>query len=352
MNVHAAPRSLTLLAIFWILPSLAGCGPGAEANVSDGDGVQDDASSTSPASVSERSLDAPPDLQVGEWWTVEVDPTLVGATFQTTLVVTETRDGQVTLGIPPEEFSHHFLVLHVPPLGDIDLSTMSWHVMWDDFEALRFPLEEGSSWEADFHGHDVVAEVTEVEGHRAHVTMTGERERIELVYDAEMGMITEFREDALLLNFRVLDHGFDYQGPVKSFQEIRLGLMERGPSEPADPETGEGGERTATVEVDSGHSHGSLSLVVWNRGFEDEPGEYRIVATAPDGTVLEESFDVAPGSPSVVPASFGHDVVDGTWQIDFYRNGPAGLLVELFTYDLTEMVFGADGPTVVAGPGR
>ncbi len=352
MNVLAAPRSLILLAILWIVPSLMGCGPGAQPDAPSGDGTEGNGASSAAAAAGERSLDAPPDLQVGEWWTVEVDPSLVGATFQTTLVVTETRDGQVTLGIPPEEFSHHFLVLHIPPLGDMDLSTMSWHVMWDDFEALRFPLEAGRTWEADFHGNDVVAEVTEVDGHRAHVTMTGDGERIELTYDAEMGMITDFREDALLLNFRVLDHGFDYRGPVMSFQEIRLGLMERGPAEPADPETGEGAERTATVEVESGHSHGSLSLVVWNRGVEDEPGEYRIVATAPDGTVLEESFETAPGSPSVVPASFGHDVVDGTWQIDFYRNGPAGLLVELFTYDLTEMVFGADGPTVVAGSGR
>jgi len=317
---------LILVAMLW---GLAGCDPAP------GEGMEGP-DARAAGVVADRSLATPPELQVGEWWTVEVDPTLVGATFQTTLVVTDRGDGRATLGIPPEDFSHHFLVLHIPPLGDLDLETFAWRVMWDDFEALRFPLEPGRTWEADFHGHDVTAEVTGVEGSRAHVTLTGERERIELTYDAQVGMITEFKEQALQLNFRVLDHGFDYAGPVKSLSGIRLGLMESGPAQPADLATGESGEATASVDVQSGASHGSLSLVVWNAGTEEEPGHYRIVATAPDGTTFEESWETEPGSPSVLPASFGHDVVDGTWTIDFERNGPARLLVELFTYDLTE----------------
>ena len=330
-----------------------------------GGGPEADGVSTDPR-LEGRSLAAPPAPEVGEWWAVEVDPVLVGATFQTRLVVTDRAEGRAGIGMPPEDFSHDFLVLHIPVLGDLDLATFAWRVMWDDFEALRFPLEPGRSWTADFHGRDVEASVTRVEGDRAFITMTGEGERIELVYDARMGMITEFREEALKLGFRVTGHGFDYTGPVIALSGIELGFMQGGPSESAGPhdahgggggvtggaatgaagaaqtaEAGDGpGHSSATLEVTTPGSHGSLSLVVWNAGFEDQAGSYRITVTAPDGTIFEEIFELAPGAASVNVTSFGHDAVQGTWRLDFHRGGPARLLVELFTYDRRELVLG------------
>ena len=297
-----------------------------------------DASDPGEASLesSARSLAAPPDLQVGEWWRVEVDPALVGATFEATLVVTGVEGGRATLGIVPQDFHHDFMLVHVPPLGDLDLATLSWRVMWDDFEALRFPLEEGGSWESDFHGSDVVAQVTRVEGDRAWITYTGE-DRIDLVYDARMGMITEFQEERLRLGFRVLDHGTGYAGPVRAMNRIRLGYMAMGPGERSIDGVPGSGRSSSTFDVASGSADGTLSFAVWNLGAEDEPGRYRIVATAPDGTVFDETFETEIGSPSVIPLSFPHRGVDGAWQIDFERDGPARLLVELFTYDL-EMV--------------
>jgi hypothetical protein len=298
--------------------------------------------------LAERSLAEPPDLHVGEWWTVEVDPILVGATFETTLVVTDRADGSARIGIPADDFRDDFLVLHVPVLGDVDLATMSWRVMWDDFEGLRFPLEEGRTWTADFHGRDVEARVTSIEGSVARITMTGEGERIELTYDAGMGMITELREEALGLGFRVTGHGLDYEGTVQQRSGIELGLMQGGPSASAahhedapTPAAGEAGTSTETIEVTSPGSHGSLSFVVWNVGFEGEAGSYHIRATAPDGTVFEHQFDVEPGAPGVLVESFGHDAVQGTWQLDFHRGGPAGLLVELFTYDQVDVTLPA-----------
>ncbi len=287
---------------------------------------------------------------MGEWWTVEVDPEFVGVVYPTTMVVTRRTEDQATLGVPPDQFSHDFLVIHVPPLGDLELGTFAWRVMWDDFEALRFPLEVGRSWSADFHGRDVEAEVTAVEGNRAFVTMTGEGQRIELTYDADWGMITDFREEALGLAFRVTDHGFDYQGEVLSLSGIQLGLMETaagaaahhaaatGNTPSGGGNAGSGGTRpplSSRVDVDTGASHGSLGLILWNVGHEDTPGSYAITATAPDGTIFRERFEITRGGASVDLASFGHDAVDGTWELEFEREGPAGLLVELFTYDLT-----------------
>jgi hypothetical protein len=310
------------------------------------------------APMAARSLDTPADLQVGEWWTVEVDPELVGAVYPSTMVVTRRSGDQATIGIPPDQFSHDFLVIHIPPLGDLELSTFAWRVMWDDFEALRFPLEVGRSWSADFHGRDVEAEVTAVEGNRAHVTMVGDGQRIELTYDADWGMITDFREEALGLAFRVTDHGFDYEGEVLSLSGIQLGLMETAAGVAAhhaavtgntasgsgNAGSGETGQPLSTrVEVTTGASHGSLGLILWNVGHEDAPGSYGITATAPDGTTFRERFEVTRGGASVDLGSFGHHSVDGTWELEFEREGPAGLLVELFTYDLTRVTLEGGG---------
>lgn len=342
MTQTLARPSALLLALFL---TACGSGPTPDAAV-DETGAAPGATLVAappPSGTAARSLAAPPDLQIGEWWSVEVDPELVGVTIPTTLVVTR-RDGDVAgIGIPPQAFSHDFLVLHVPVLGDLDLSTFAWRVMWDDFEALRFPLEEGRTWTADFHGQDVDATVTRVEGNRAWVSMTGESEQIELVYDADVGMITEFREDRLRLGFRVTDHGFDYRGNVLDLAGIELGLM-ASPAAAAASAGSEGAHDghavTTTLDVETAGSHGSLSLVLWGVGTEGEPGQYRIAATAPDGRVFEQSFDGSSGPGPVVARSSGHDAVTGRWEIDFERDGPAGLLVELFTYDLNEVELG------------
>lgn len=288
-----------------------------------------------------RSLDAPPELQVGEWWTVRVEAGVAGAEYEATIVVTERDERTASIGVAAPDFSDDFFVVHVPPLGTIDLETLAWRVMWDDFEALRFPLEEGRSWEADFHGFDVEAEVTRVEGDRAHVTMTGEDERIELAYDARVGMITDFREEALQLGFRVIDHGFDFDGDVRTPTGIELALFEGLPGDAAAPDGTDIGAPATTVEVDTGHSHGSLGLVFSNPGSDGEPTPYRVAATAPDGTVFEETFTPVAGGPPLFLESFGHDVVNGTWRLEFEGSGPASALVELFTYDLTETRMGA-----------
>jgi len=295
-----------------------------------------------------RSLDAPPDPEVGEWWTIEVYPEHTDGTYETTIVVTERSDNTATFGMAAEEFQDDLLVLHLPPLGEIDLDTFAWMVMWEDFEALRFPLEPGQTWTADFHGYDVEAEVTGVEGSNAYVTMTGEdqmtgaEEHIELTYDAERGMITEFEEEAIGLNYRVDDHGFDYEGRVMTPTGIELALMDGRPAEIVEPlvdhEVAEG--QPSSVEVDVDASHGSLGLLLWNTETPDEPGTYRIAVTAPDGTTFEETFIFEPGDALVGLTSFNHEHVTGTWELEYDRDGPAWVAAEMFAYELTETQLG------------
>jgi len=294
-------------------------------------------------SAEDRTLAAPPDLQLGEWWTVEVRATHADATYRTTMVVAERGDGTATIGIPPEEFTHDFLVLHIPPLGDVGLDPFSWMFMWEDFEALRFPLEQGRAWSAEYHGLPVEAEVTGVEGTTATVTMAGTMDdfaaHLELTYDAETGMITRFQDDDFLgTSFRVLDHGFGYEGPLRTPTGIELGFYAAGVTDEDGHHQLFLHEETVTsMEVQTRGSHGSLGLVMWNVGHEEVRGTYRVAAIAPDGTRFEETFTATPDAPPFALRSFGHDVVGGTWEFEFEGEGPALFGAELFTYDMEEI---------------
>ena len=303
-----------------------------------------EADGASIASITEdRSLDAPPDVQVGEWWTVEVYPEYFHGTHETTVVATERAGNTATFGMAADEFSDDLFVFHIPPMGEINLDTFAWMVMWDDFEALRFPLEEGQSWTADFHGYDVEAEVTGVEGNKAYVTMTGEyettgeEERIELTYDAEKGMITQFEEEAIGLNYRVTDHGFHYEGRVKTPRGIELAMLDARPAEAMEA-LGHSVEEGAssTIDVDVNATHGSLGLLLWGTESPEEAATYHITATAPDGTTFEETFAVGPGDAPSALTSFNHDQVNGTWEIEYESDGPGVFGVEMFTYELNE----------------
>lgn len=286
-----------------------------------------------------RTLDAPPDPQVGEWWTVELRSVLTDTDYETTIVVTGRAEGNASIGMPASELDHDFLLLHLPPLGDLDLETFAWRVMWDDFEALRFPLESGRAWTADFHGFDVEAEVTHVENGKARVTMVGDGERIELTYDAAMGMITEFQEEALGLSFRVTDHGFDYEGLVSTPGGIQLALMDARPSAAMGGDTEAGGPHSV-IEVEGSRSHGSIGLVLAIGSDEAARGTYGVAVTAPDGTTFEETFTPSPGDPPLAVRTFGHDAVTGNWDLEFERDGTGVLAVEIFTYDLVEARLG------------
>lgn len=302
-----------------------------------------DRSGASQARAAERTLAEPPELEVGEWWTFEARGEEADADYQVTVVVAEREDDMARLGLSAEDFDDDLFVFHIPPLGDVDPETLAWRVMWEDFEALRFPLEEGRTWEADFHGFDVEAEVAEVDGSRAHVHMEGDdpawgEQRIELVYDARRGMITELHEENIGLSFRVIDHGFGHEEPVKTPRGIEMSLLDFRPGELMElvgeevPED----EGRSSIEVEVDHSHGSMGLVMQHEPAPEESGTYEIAATNPEGETFEAVFEFEPGDPLLALEAFPTDAVQGTWEIEYHRDGAGILAAEFFTYDLVE----------------
>lgn len=321
-----------LLAVVLVTAGLAGCiGAGETSTDPAGTASADEA----------RTLDAPPDLQVGEWWTVQVEGQQSFDTFETTIVVADRTDETLTVGVPEGDFTDAMQIIHLPPLGSVDRGTLSWHVMYDRFQPARFPLEAGDEWTTQFHGNDVTARVASAADGEAVVKMTGQNERITVTYDAEMGMVTSFQPDSYPVSFEVVDHGFDYEGTVVSPTDKALGFLKfragpvNGSLEPAAP--------VETVELDRDVSHASLALLAGSlTPTGHNAGIYRAKVTAPDGTAFEKTFTGA-GSTGIMADFHGHDTVPGTWELEFETGGPGVVGSELITYDRAEVTLGGSG---------
>lgn len=300
------------------------------------------------ASLEQRSLDTPPDLRVGEWWTFELEERITKRTSQTTLVVTDRTDDTATIGMAADTFQHGFLLMHLPPLGVIELDTFSWNLMYDRFDAAVFPLEPGQTWTTEFHGVEMDAEVVEVEDSQAHIEMLGANERVEATYDAEVGMLTSFDNDVYDVGFEVVDHGLGYEDEVKQFTDISLGFFEGRIAAAVDASLGPA-PPVQTVEVDQDVSHATLGLMGGKLFADEETGTYRAVATAPDGTTFEETFTISPADPAMVIEYFGHDAVQGTWELEFEAAGPGYAAAELIVYNLDEITLSNTGSSEEAG---
>jgi hypothetical protein len=259
-----------------------------------------------------------------------------------TVVVAERTDETVTLGLPASEFADVFQIIHLPPLGSVDADTLSWHVMYDRFQPLVFPVERGQEWTTQFHGAELDAEVTGAGNGTVTVTMTGPNERAERTYDAVVGMVTNFEPEGYGTSFEVTDHGFGYEGPVKAPTNKALGFL----TGRAAGAVGAGLEPAApveTVEIDREAAHASLALLAGSlTPTGDNAGAYRAAVTAPDDTTSEQTWTPTPQASQPQPAFFHHDTVQGTWQLEMEAGGPGYVLAGLITYDVTEVTLGAD----------
>lgn len=323
------------LAMMLLVAGLAGC---IQADPSDEPASREGQS---------RTLSSPPDLQIGEWWTIEIFDPATDTLYDGTFVVTDRSEQRATIGMPTHEFQHIFFIFHLPPLGDLQLDTFAWNVMGHDFKALEFPAQEGHEWTTVFHavdyGWEVQAEVTKVEDGKAHVHMVGDNVLIDLVYDAQTGMIIDFQESAFGLSFKVTDHGFGYEGSVQTPTGIDLGFVDGRIAGAVDPFM-QPAPPVFTIDVAQDRTHGTLALMVFDV-FQDvigegTPGVYRAAVTAPDGTPFERTFTIMPGGPGLVAELYGHDSVKGTWEIEFETAGPGAVMAELIVYDLIEAELG------------
>ena len=291
------------------------------------------------------TLLAPPELQEGEWWRIELHDTITDTTTTFVRVVARVEQDLYVFGMPHEGWWKEAVIFHTPAFGDVnkDLSHRAHDV---PFQQLKFPLEDGATWETAWESPaPVTATVTVESPTEARVTFTGQNcglfgfvgqcpnpsEGIvaEVVYDAT---IHEVREAVFPSHtWTVIEHGYGYEGWVTVprsehlvFFHGRLGAPVVDFANPGTPAT-----QSDTVTIEGGYNRVSFILLVGNAVGTPVGGAYSEKATAPDGTVFE--LQSIPGGPMQV-AFLEHTVVDGDWVLEHIAAGPGLAFIEGIAY--------------------
>ncbi len=279
----------------------------------------------------EATLDAPPRLVAGEWWRIRFESPFTGETVEFVRVVAAVDGESYVVGMPHEGWYKEAVVYHAPGFGDVnaDLSYLTHNVL---FTPLQFPLTADATWTTQFSGGpEMTARVTtDPVAKTATVTFTssggggffglpvggnggGDQTVLELVYDATIHEVREFRHQTLV--YEVIEHGYGFEGWITiprgedmAFFHGRIGPALDLDGNPAPP--------TDAVELSGGFNRVTFIHVLG--GVTPAPGAYREVAKAPDGT--EYVTEAVPGGP--VQLAF-HEATnpDGAWELTHVVGG-------------------------------
>ncbi|HUR68439.1 MAG TPA: hypothetical protein VM370_04275 [Candidatus Thermoplasmatota archaeon] len=285
-----------------------------------------------------------PILKAGEWWRIELHDLITDNTTQFVRVVARAEDDVYVMGMPHEGWWKEAVIFHTPAFGDVnkDLSHRAHDV---PFQELKFPLEDGATWETAWENPAPITASVKVESPTtARVTFTGQNCGLaglvgqcpnptegvvaEVVYDATLHEVSEASFPSH--TWKVLEHGYGYEGWVTVpraehlvFFHGRLGasVVDFATTSPTTP--------TDTVQVEGGFNRVSFILAVGNAVGTPVGGAYSEKATAPDGTVYQ--LDSIPGGPFTVGFYEGRDP-DGEWQLEHTAVGPGIAFIEGIAY--------------------
>lgn len=361
-NARGATAVLAVALLLVVLP-LAGClggqtppadpaSDGADGTGDDGgdggfdttDPVADDGDGDAP------TLAAPPTWEPGRWWRFRLTERFEGATYEATRVVAGQDDaGDHLVGMPTDSFVHEVMVLHVPGFGEVDPDTLGFEVHDCPFEPLRFPIEDGATWQTEFECRPVNATATVESDTVATVELTGQNDHVTLTYDAEAGAIVEMDiEDYGLVE--VVEWGTGHEGAVEVpsqhdlvFFHGRIAGVVGTDLLPAPPvETIPIADRYDRVDFIL--ATGSIPVV------QDTPnGLYHVRATAPDGTEYE--MTTTPADPPGLRFQFhSNDQPSGDWEALFVAGGPGISFLEGIGYTVLPFELpGADAGAATEG---
>lgn len=338
-------RAVTV-ALALVLVPLAGCVGGLQDTVpSADDATTADGPALGPASGlptfrNGTTLAEPPEWAVGEWWTVAYDNLLAGGSGETTRVVAGAGNGTYLVGMAADKFADEIMLLHFPGMGRIDRTDLSFDAHDRRIQLLDFPLEQGRTWTTQWYGGtEMTAEVTEVDGDEATVLLTGDGPpSIELIYDASLGAIAEFRA-AGYLHYEVVDHGFGYPAPVDVpykhdlvFCHGRVLVQAIEPCSLSTEPNPKGPSDTITLDI--GYDRVSFGLLMADVAPQPDVGQgvYAVEATAPDGTSWQATKLPSDGGIKLV--AHGHDDPSGDWEATYVTGGPGYSLLEGVAYEV------------------
>lgn len=322
-----------------------GCLTGTSGNASD-EPSSERSEPTSPApnpdetnaSIQNGPLSSAPGWLPGEYWTVRLESTLFEEPVTWTRVVAGfTSDGYL-VGQPADDFSLPGLLFHVPGLGGVTPSNLSYSVHGANFQPVEFPLDEGTEWQTTFEGDPVNATTSVREDGTAHIEFCCKR-NITATYDPDVRAISELDVDDGFLHYEVTDHGYAHQGPVDVplnrslvfFTGRAAGLF--GASQPV-------GGPTDSVEVPKGVETVAFTQIVGN--IDPSPtvgtGVYEERAVHPNGTTFTTRQSVDADGLELGFHQAGN--ASGAWTFEHVAAGPGIAFTEGIGYELERVRVG------------
>lgn len=270
------------------------------------------------------TLQEPPDLEAGDWWEVSVESPLLGETYSARRVVTGTVGGNYRVGLAP--FTNGIVFLHLPGVGNVRTSDLSFDVHGERFTPLDFPLKQGKTWTTSYLGTKYQAKVNATEGLKAEITYAAKSGsgRMAAVYDAEAGALTKI-EGPLGTKVTVTGHGENHTGEVvvpydrAQVLDGRFAAALTFAGEPAPP--------VGSIEVPSKYDRASVGLLLGSVG--GTPGYYRESAAGPNGSTWSAT------STGEFTVKLGlSEGPSGTWDTTHVTAGAGFAATELILYKI------------------
>jgi hypothetical protein len=297
-----------------------------------------------PATPEVRSLAAPPQWRMGEWWSYRLTDQFTGTVYEFKRIVTGTERGNYLVGMPADGFMNAIMVLHVPGFGEVKRDDLSFEIHDFPFQPLRFPLLEGAKWDSQFEGPKITVEVKSVSDTKAEIQVQGAY-YMNLTYDAELGEISKLAIDGYA-SYEVTGHGVGYEGLVTVphmhdiiFQHFRIGQVFGSGGTPV-PLVGLPLQPSPsdTVHVDATYDRVSFAIIMGTilPDVTYPEGYYSLTATAPDGTVYENTLLPVDGTGLKI-WFYRAEKPGGDWKFEHVVAGPGITLAEGIAYHVYDV---------------
>lgn len=306
----------------------------------------DDAASPEPqaeATGDSPGLDEVPSWQVGDWWKIRLEPG-TEREFTITRVVAAVEDDAYVVGVPTSDWEEHrdkLPLKHVPGLGEVRKSNLSYDIHDRDFTPVDFPLQGGKTWQTSFDGEDVEATASPNPDGTVEIHYCC-GENVTTTYDPEVGAVTSL--ETRIAHYEVVDHGTGYVGEVTVprgqdivfFQGVAAGAIGMG-LEPHPP--------VETVEIPDHYDRMSFFLAAGPLDVADRPasGVYAERVEAPDGSTYKVVN--GPTETERTLQQFVTSNVAGTWTLEHVAPGPGYAFSEGVAYEEAVYQLGTEGDT-------
>jgi hypothetical protein len=282
-------------------------------------------------------LEAPPSWIPGEYWTIEIDSTLLEEPITWTRVVAGYGSDAYLLGQPADQATPAGLLLHVPGLGAVDQDTLSYGVHGDAFQPTAFPLEEGQAWQTSFEGDPVNATVTRA-GDVAEIAFCCSR-NITATYDPSVRAISSLSVDDGFLAYEVTDHGYAYEGDIEVPTEREVVFLQARAAGALTTD-GSAGPPAGQAQVPEAVDRVAFTQIVGNLDMTraEETGAYLERAQLPNGSTYTTQRSASTDGLAI---SF-HEAANasGTWTFDHVAGGPGLAFTEGIGYQLETRTLG------------